>query len=478
MRDENGAIRILEEVPEGIVEVAMVGTGAVAIQRQVFEQLDEAGYPWPYFRYIYKAGSDVLPSEDIYFGECCEAAGIPHYLDSTVETPHLTELAHRLTGLVEAVAGRPPRRCELRQDQHGQRVGGRCEMTAAPAPTQVLRPVVDVIIPGYENLPLTRKLLRSLEQTSIPFHVIYVDNGSSPYDVGMLLGDHPTMTLIRLNWNYGFVRAINSGMAQALMSPAKYILWLNNDVEVPKNDPDWLTRLIQPMEEDATVGATGAVSNNVFGLQRYEQAGPDWGEAPILIGFAMCIRKEAARAVGFLDEKFGMGNYEDWDYSLRLRDKGWRLLVVESVWLKHVMHATFDKMSLDFNALLQKNLDYLIGKWGVEKLAALGVMVGQPEQLAQPEAPAPKDEGITAALPPLDDYAAMMPVIESWEKGQAEFLGGLLFDALTAATCDRLRLWAGNVPAAVHGSWQRRSWDWTPNRGRRSIVNHNIDHAG
>ncbi len=90
IRDEKGALRIMQDYPKGLVEVTLTGTGAIAIQRQVFDTLTEAGYPWPFFRYIYKAGDDVLPSEDIYFGECCEAADISHWLDTETVSPHIT----------------------------------------------------------------------------------------------------------------------------------------------------------------------------------------------------------------------------------------------------------------------------------------------------------------------------------------------------------------------------------------------------
>lgn len=33
-------------------------------------------------------------------------------------------------------------------------------------------------------------------------------------------------------------------------------------------------------------------------------------------------------------------------------------------------------------------------------------------------------------MKPLDNYAALMPFIDSWEAGQADFLGGLLYDTL------------------------------------------------
>jgi GT2 family glycosyltransferase len=264
-------------------------------------------------------------------------------------------------------------------------------VTAQP-PAVPVPPVVDIIIPGYENMPLTRRLLQSMRQTTgVPINVIYVDNGSSPYDVGQLLGDYPGIQIVRLNQNYGFVRAMNAGMAQAFLSPAPFMLWLNNDVEVPKGDPSWLERLIAPFQ-DAAIAATGAVSDNVFGMQRYEQPGPDLQEVAILIGFALCVRKSAAQTIGFLDERFGIGNYEDWDYSLRLRARGWKLLAVESVWLHHKLHQTFNKINVDMDALLQTNLNYLVSKWGQAKLGELGIFLeAQPAEPPAGPAPAPAE---------------------------------------------------------------------------------------
>jgi len=73
----------------GLQEVAVVGAGAIAIQRWVFERLMEKGFGWPYFRYAYAEGSLVQPTEDMYFGAICEEAGIPHYVDCDLVTGHL-----------------------------------------------------------------------------------------------------------------------------------------------------------------------------------------------------------------------------------------------------------------------------------------------------------------------------------------------------------------------------------------------------
>lgn len=89
----------------GIYRGDMVGHGAIAIARWVFEALIESGYNAPFWRYQYqtegvpKRGADGLhhyapgsvptPSEDMYFGEICEKAGIGHWCDMRFEIPHI-----------------------------------------------------------------------------------------------------------------------------------------------------------------------------------------------------------------------------------------------------------------------------------------------------------------------------------------------------------------------------------------------------
>jgi hypothetical protein len=88
----NGDIHHLANFPPGLYEMAQVGTGAIAIQRWVFDELDRQGLgPW-YFRYDYRVGPQGelhMPSEDMHFGELCRQAGIPHYVDTSFESPHV-----------------------------------------------------------------------------------------------------------------------------------------------------------------------------------------------------------------------------------------------------------------------------------------------------------------------------------------------------------------------------------------------------
>ena len=90
-RTPDGGLHAAADWDEGaaLIPCTVVGTGAIAIQRWVFQKLDAEGYPWPYFQCVYPDGSKTLPSEDMFFGICCEESGIAHHVDLSLCTPHM-----------------------------------------------------------------------------------------------------------------------------------------------------------------------------------------------------------------------------------------------------------------------------------------------------------------------------------------------------------------------------------------------------
>jgi hypothetical protein len=87
-----------------LIPCTVVGTGAIAIRRGVFDLLIAAGIEPPFFRYHYEDGMKNFPSEDAYFGTMCEAAGISHHVDVTLEIPHLTNNASDLSSWQQWIA--------------------------------------------------------------------------------------------------------------------------------------------------------------------------------------------------------------------------------------------------------------------------------------------------------------------------------------------------------------------------------------
>lgn len=83
------------EFTGGVMKGVIVGTGAIAIRRWVFDKIADAGYKAPFF-YEYRDEmfeTGNFQSEDVTFGLICEKLGIPHYCDTGLITPHLTATA-------------------------------------------------------------------------------------------------------------------------------------------------------------------------------------------------------------------------------------------------------------------------------------------------------------------------------------------------------------------------------------------------
>lgn len=127
---------------------------------------------------------------------------------------------------------------------------------------------VDILIRGYHGQALTHACINSIIRNTQPelCRITYVDNGSDVPAFNHLVKSFPGMTFIRFPANYGSVTAINAGLALSLMSPAEYILLLDNDTEIPAGDVEWLPRWLSYFE-DEQVGAAGATTNYVAGYQ-------------------------------------------------------------------------------------------------------------------------------------------------------------------------------------------------------------------
>lgn len=79
---------------ESLVKCDIVGTGAIAIRRSAFRKLREAGFEWPWFRFIYQPGMEnkIQRSEDWNFGLECRKIGISHWCDTSTISPHIGQI--------------------------------------------------------------------------------------------------------------------------------------------------------------------------------------------------------------------------------------------------------------------------------------------------------------------------------------------------------------------------------------------------
>jgi len=239
------------------------------------------------------------------------------------------------------------------------------------------QPEISVIIPVYNALADLKRCIASLERTAKGrYELILVDNASDAATARYIRGLRGAVKL-RHSKNLGFAKAVNAGLRAAR---GKYLAVVNSDVAFYDGG---LQGLAACLDADPSVGACGPVTNRTVGVQRVVLA-PAVEEDPAaleifaqamnlkfareafyvhrLVGFCFMLRREVLESVGLLDERFGTGCFEDFDYCLRLRQAGWQLKAVKHVFVWHRHHASFGGHD-HFYAWAAKNREVFVDKW-------------------------------------------------------------------------------------------------------------------
>lgn len=267
-----------------------------------------------------------------------------------------------------------------------------------PPPPTHSKPV-DIIVCVHNALSDTQRCLKSIiENTSQPFRIIIVDDGSQPETASYLLNFHEQnreyTLLIRNEEARGYTLAANQGLRA---SEAEYVILLNSDTIVSQ---EWVDRLIRCIESDERIGIVGPLSNTASwqSIPEIEKDG-DWAENPLpeditiskmaqivasnsaltyptmhfLNGFCMLIKRAVIEDIGYFDEVgFAQGYGEENDFCLRARKSGWLLALADDVYVYHAQSKSYSsdrRKKLSERAALvlaQKHGDAIIAE-GVEQ---------------------------------------------------------------------------------------------------------------
>ncbi|MEM5687388.1 hypothetical protein AAHB49_17780 [Bacillus cereus] len=75
-------------------------------------------------------------------------------------------------------------------------------------------------------------------------------------------------------------------------------------------------------------------------------------------------KKEVIDKIGLLDERFSPGNFEDDDYSFRIRREGYKLILCKDTFIHHFGNTSFKEVAVNYNSLLEENSKKFEEKWG------------------------------------------------------------------------------------------------------------------
>ncbi len=210
-------------------------------------------------------------------------------------------------------------------------------------------PLAYCIILNWNGWHDTVLCLDALKKSTYPnLTVIVVDNGSADDSAARIRAAHPQVQLLASAENRGFAVGNNIGIRYALAHGAEYIWLLNNDTQPA---PDALSALVSRALADRKTGAVasicyyadaptvvhawaGARVNLWIGYGRNSTVPHDDGWFHSLNGTSMLIARSAFEDAGLLDEAFFL-YWEDTEFCLRLRKKGWGLAAAPD---SHVLH--------------------------------------------------------------------------------------------------------------------------------------------
>jgi O-antigen biosynthesis protein len=250
-------------------------------------------------------------------------------------------------------------------------------------------PRVSIIIPTRDHLELLKGTIDSIRDTTdYPnYEIVIVDNQSADSSILLYLAsiaEQPQVRVLRYDdaFNYS---AINNFAARHC-TEALVLALLNNDVLVI--NPDWLTEMVSQavrpevgavgamlyypdgriQHAGIIVGAGGVAANYCRGLQRGSTG--YFSRAELIQNYsavtAACLvtRSELFADVGGFDEANLKVAFNDVDYCLRLRERGYLIAWTPYAELYHLESASRgDDISREKSARFRREQQYFAKRW-------------------------------------------------------------------------------------------------------------------
>lgn len=212
---------------------------------------------------------------------------------------------------------------------------------------------VSIIIVNYNTCDLLRQSLGSVYRSYINKEVIVVDNASTDGSVRMVQDEFPEVRLILNNQNYRFAKPNNVAM---LIACGRYIFLLNSDASLY---PNALENLIEYADGNPKIGICapqllypdGSIQPScrgnftmwthfcdMFALDRLFPKSKIFSKSEMsyfdhnstrevdhVMAAAIIVRRQVIEDVGMFDENLSFV-YNDLDWSMRIRKKGWKIV--------------------------------------------------------------------------------------------------------------------------------------------------------
>jgi GT2 family glycosyltransferase len=212
---------------------------------------------------------------------------------------------------------------------------------------------VSIITINYKQSQVTCALLETLKNIEYGnYEVIVVDNASHDDNSKKIKELYPWIIYVESKENLGFAGGNNLGLKYAT---GDYILFLNNDTEVPR---DFMRPLVEKLQSDEkiavvcpkirfydhpdTIQFAGytpmnriSIRNNLIGYRKRDNGDYDQGgESYFAHGAAMMVPRRVMKEVGLMADIYFL-YYEELDWGARIRKAGYSIYYVPESLVLH-----------------------------------------------------------------------------------------------------------------------------------------------
>ena len=240
-------------------------------------------------------------------------------------------------------------------------------------------PRVLIIIVNWNGRDDLLELLASIKNLNYPkdnYKIMVIDNGSSDGSQTAISQSFPDVYLLENKRNIGYVKAVNQGIANGLNMAVDYVWIFNNDVTVEENS---LRKLVEAGQQDENIGVIAPVIysynspekiDNVgykinfwigrlkrlkFGRDVFQNYNDTYAEVDSQLGCSTLIKSTVFKMIGNFQAIYNL-YFEETDFNIRARKKGFRVVVVKDAKVWHKTASTMNKFILRRAYLLLRNL--------------------------------------------------------------------------------------------------------------------------
>ncbi|WP_349405598.1 glycosyltransferase family 2 protein [Clostridium perfringens] len=175
--------------------------------------------------------------------------------------------------------------------------------------------------------------------------VYIVDNGSSSESLSILseLDNIKKINIIYNNENLGIAKALNIGIKEAKSENIEWILTLDQDSLCEKNMIDNIFKYYQSLsyEEQKKVGILAPIHRKIIDIKNIKNEAVDkkmlaGKEILAEITSGNIVKMEVFEVCGYFEEKLFI-DYVDFEYCLRIKQFGYKIILVENAILFHIL---------------------------------------------------------------------------------------------------------------------------------------------